>query len=163
MLPVVLKSGVRRMTRLRIVLATGTALAATAFALATIPAFAAGSVTAAFTADSDWGSGYQGKYTISNGGSTATSAWKVEFDLPAGSTLGSYWDTLASQSGQHVTATNRTYNAPVPPTTRTPTPPVAPGASVSFGFLVSGGGKPTNCRINGAACTGGGDGGGGGP
>jgi hypothetical protein len=132
------------MKRQRILLATGAALAATAFALATIPAFAAGPVTATFTADSDWGSGYQGRYTISNGSATTTSAWKVEFDLPAGSTLGSYWDTLASQSGRHVTATNRSYNAAV-----------APGASVSFGFLVSGGGKPANCTVNGAACGGG--------
>src|SRR4051794_25427418 len=86
MLPGVLESGVRRMKRQRILLATGAALAATAFALATIPAFAAGPVTATFTADSDLGSGYQGRYTISNGSATTTSAWKVEFDLPAGST-----------------------------------------------------------------------------
>jgi Cellulose binding domain/Fibronectin type III domain len=137
--------------RLRLVLVAATVLAAASgTAVLVSPAQAAGSLTATFSIDSDWGSGWQGKYTISNGTSSTVNTWKVEFDLPAGSTLGSYWDTLASQSGTHVTATNRSYNAPL-----------APGAGASFGFLVSGSGKPTGCKINGAACAGGGGGGGG--
>jgi hypothetical protein len=51
-----------------------------------------------------------------------------------------------------VTAKNREYNGTV-----------APGASVSFGFLVNGGsGTPLNCTVNGGSCAGGGGGGGGG-
>ena len=69
----------------------------------------------------------------------------MEFDLPSGSTLGSYWDALVSQSGTHVTATNREYNGTL-----------TSGASTSFGFLVAGSGKPSNCKLNGGACTGGG-------
>jgi hypothetical protein len=98
-------------------------------------------VTAALTYDSDWGTGYQAKYTVANGSSATVTAWKVEFDLPSGSTLGSYWDALMSQSGTHVIATNRTYNGTV-----------APGGTASFGFLVTGSGKPTGCKINGADC-----------
>ncbi|WUI01520.1 cellulose binding domain-containing protein [Spirillospora sp. NBC_00431] len=107
------------------------------------PANAASAATATFTKASDWGSGYEAKYTISNPTSSAISGWKVEFDLPSGSTIGSYWDALLTQSGQHATFTNRNYNASI-----------AAGASVSFGFLVNGPGAPTNCTINSGSCTG---------
>ncbi|GAA2355817.1 cellulose binding domain-containing protein [Dactylosporangium salmoneum] len=131
-------------SRLRLALAAAAVLV-TAGGIAAVanPAQAAGSLTATLSYDSDWGSGYQAKYTIANGTAATVSTWKVEFDLPSGATLGSYWDTLASQSGTHVTATNRTYNGDL-----------APGASTTFGFLVSGSGKPANCKINGASCAG---------
>ncbi len=109
------------------------------------PALAAGE-TATFTKTSDWGSGWEGKYTITNAGTASISGWRVEFDLPAGTTLGSYWDALLTSSGNHHTFTNREYNGTL-----------APGASVTFGFLASGSGTPQNCRINGASCTGGTD------
>ncbi len=135
----------RMRSRSRILLALATlataALVATGVAVAT-NAQAAGSVTATFSKDSDWGTGYQAKYTITNGTSAAISSWTVTFDLPAGLTLGSYWDTLITTSGQHITAKNRDYNGAV-----------AAGASVSFGFIVGGGsGTPTNCLINGSNC-----------
>jgi hypothetical protein len=120
-------------------------LLGTAIAVA-LPAQAAGSVTAAFSKDSDWGTGYQAKYTITNGSASSISSWTVAFDLPGGLSLGTYWDSLMTSSGQHVTAKNREYNGTV-----------AAGASVSFGFIVNGGsGAPTGCTINGAACGGGG-------
>ncbi|GAA1555494.1 hypothetical protein GCM10009827_090330 [Dactylosporangium maewongense] len=126
-----------------VLVAAATILAAGGTAVLAGTAEAAGSLTATLTYDSDWGSGYQAKYTIANGSAATVTSWKVEFDLPAGTTLGSYWDTLAGQAGTHVTATNRTYNGTL-----------APGASTSFGFLVSGGGKPANCKLNGASCAG---------
>jgi hypothetical protein len=123
---------------------------AVATTMASTVASAAGSVTATFSKDSDWGTGYQAKYTIANGTSSAISSWTVAFDLPSGTTLGSYWDALVTTSGQHVVAKNRDYNGTV-----------AAGASTSFGFLVNGGsGTPTNCTINGAACASGSGGGG---
>ncbi|MEU7866246.1 cellulose binding domain-containing protein [Dactylosporangium sp. NPDC049140] len=131
-------------SRLRIALAAAAVLVtAGGIAAITTPAQAAGSLTATLSYDSDWGSGYQAKYTITNGTAATVSAWKVEFDLPSGSALGSYWDALMSQSGTHVTANNRTYNGTV-----------APGGTASFGFLVSGSGKPANCKLNGASCAG---------
>ncbi|MGI5176492.1 cellulose binding domain-containing protein [Dactylosporangium sp. CA-152071] len=126
-----------------VLVAAATILAAGGTAVLAGTAEAAGSLTATLTYDSDWGSGYQAKYTIANGSAATVTSWKVEFDLPAGTTLGSYWDALAGQAGTHVTATNRTYNGTL-----------APGASTSFGFLVSGGGKPANCKLNGASCAG---------
>ena len=133
------------MRRIPLALALAVALVSggVAVALAT-PAYAAG-VTATFAKDSDWGSGYQGKFTITNGSTATVNTWNVQFDLAAGHTLGTYWDALLSTSGQHVTALNRTYNAPL-----------APGATATFGFIVNGGSTgPLNCTINGASCAGG--------
>src|SRR6266545_3279720 len=132
--------------RTRVLIALGAAAVVTAgVALTATMAGAAGSVTATFSKDSDWGSGYQAKYTITNGTSTTISTWTVAFDLPTGLTFGTYWDATVTVSGQHVTAKARDYNATV-----------APGGSASFGFLVGGGsGTPVNCTVNGAACGGG--------
>jgi hypothetical protein len=95
------------------------------------PRVLAASATATFSRDSTWDAGYQGRYTITNG-----------------STVGTFWDTLITASGNHYVAINREYNATI-----------APGTSTSFGFLVSGTGDPVNCTLNGAPCGGGSDGG----
>jgi Cellulose binding domain/Glycosyl hydrolases family 18/Fibronectin type III domain len=106
---------------------------------------AAADATAAFAKVSEWGSGYEGKVTITNGTSTAINGWEVAFDLPSGSSLGAYWNALHSGDGARHTFRNRDYNATV-----------APGAAVSFGFVVSGSGVPTACTLNGSSCEGGG-------
>lgn len=105
------------------------------------PASAAGGAGAAFAKTSDWGSGYQAQYTITNGGTSTLGSWKVEFDLPAGSSVGSYWDALLTRSGTHYTFTNRDYNGSL-----------APGASAVFGWVASGTGVPANCTLNGGSC-----------
>ncbi|MEU3169982.1 cellulose binding domain-containing protein [Streptosporangium sp. NPDC006930] len=108
------------------------------------PAFAA-PTTAVFTKTSDWGTGFEGKYTITNGGTTAINGWSVAFDLPSGANVGSFWDAAMSRSGQRFTFTNVGWNATI-----------APGATASFGFNGSPGGvSPSNCTLNGAACGGG--------
>ncbi|MEU1679898.1 cellulose binding domain-containing protein [Micromonospora zamorensis] len=127
-----------------LVLSLVTALAATLGAAGVaLPAFAAGP-TASFVKTADWGSGWEGKYTITNGGSSTINGWSLAFDLPSGTTLGSYWDALLTSAGQRHTFTNRSWNGAI-----------APGASVSFGFLASGSGSPSGCQLNGAACGGG--------
>ncbi|MEU1378249.1 glycoside hydrolase family 18 chitinase [Streptomyces triculaminicus] len=108
------------------------------------PAHAAPAATATFAKTSDWGTGFQAQWTVKNTGTTALDGWTVEWDFPSGTTVSSYWDALVSGSGGHVTAKNREYNGTV-----------APGASVTFGFVGSGDGEPSGCRINGASCDGG--------
>ncbi|MFB4306807.1 cellulose binding domain-containing protein [Actinomadura sp. GTD37] len=121
-----------------------TALCSLVLALLVPVAAGAASVTATFAKSSDWGSGYEGKYTIKNETGSAISSWKVEFDLPSGSSAGTYWDALLTTSGQHATFTNREYNGAV-----------AAGSSASFGFVVSGSGTPQGCELNGGPCDGG--------
>ncbi|MBO4209515.1 cellulose binding domain-containing protein, partial [Micromonospora echinofusca] len=98
------------MTRSRsLVLSLVTALVGAVAAIwVAVPALAAGP-TATFTKTNDWGTGWEGKYTITNGGGTTISSWNVTFDLPAGTTLGSYWDALLTSSGQRHTFTNRSW------------------------------------------------------
>ncbi|MGW9195869.1 cellulose binding domain-containing protein [Micromonospora chersina] len=112
--------------------------------LAAPPASAA---TAAFVRTTTWDTGYEGKFTVTNNTSASISSWNVQFDLPTGSTLGSFWDARLTTSGQHVTAVNQSWNGTL-----------APGASTTFGFNVNGTGNPTNCTVNGGSCTGGGGG-----
>ncbi|SNS67987.1 Fibronectin type III domain-containing protein [Streptosporangium subroseum] len=108
------------------------------------PAFAA-PPTAVFTKVSDWGSGFEGKYTVTNGGTTTLNGWSVAFDLPSGANIGSFWDAAMSRSGQRFTFTNVGWNGTL-----------APGATASFGFNGSPGGiTPSNCTLNGASCAGG--------
>ncbi|MGW5581594.1 chitinase [Micromonospora chokoriensis] len=127
-----------------LVLSLVTALAATlGAAWVALPAYAAGP-TASFVKTADWGSGWEGKYTITNGGTSTINGWSLAFDLPSGTTLGSYWDALLTSAGQRHTFTNRSWNGTI-----------APGASVSFGFLASGSGSPSGCQLNGASCGGG--------
>ncbi|WP_439679526.1 glycosyl hydrolase family 18 protein [Embleya sp. MST-111070] len=111
--------------------------------LSAAPAQAAEGATATFAKTSDWGSGFQGEWTIKNTGTTAVTAWTVEWDFPAGTSVGAYWDALITSSGTHYTAKNRNYNGSV-----------APGASVKFGFVGSGPGSPSGCKINGGPCDG---------
>jgi len=120
----------------------GGAVAAVA---ATAPAAIAGGLTATFSKDSDWGSGYQAHYTIKNTGGAAVSGWKLTFALPASAKIGSFWDAAVTTAGTTSTATDRGYNASIPA-----------GATTEFGFIVAGSGAPTSCTINGASCTGGG-------
>ncbi|MFI9010035.1 cellulose binding domain-containing protein [Actinosynnema sp. NPDC053489] len=131
---------------------TSALLAAGALAIGSLvvgpAAQAASGVTATFAKTQDWGTGFDAKFTVANGGPSAITSWRVEFDLPAGTSVGSYWDALITRTGDHYVATNREYNGSV-----------AVGASTSFGFVGTGSGAPLNCTVNGAPCTGGGSGG----
>src|SRR4051794_6926606 len=83
-----------------------TAVGAIAVGLVTVPASAAGGVGAGFSKGSDWGTGYEGKYTITNGSGSTLAAWTVEFDLPSGAKIASLWDGSYTAAGQHVTVKN---------------------------------------------------------
>ncbi|MEV0781462.1 glycoside hydrolase family 18 chitinase [Streptomyces sp. NPDC050423] len=108
------------------------------------PAEAATSATATYLKKSDWGSGFEGQWTVKNTGTTALSSWTIEWDFPSGTAVGSAWDATVTSSGTHWTAKNVGWNGSV-----------APGASVSFGFNGTGAGSPTGCTLNGASCDGG--------
>ncbi|AZQ75722.1 chitinase [Streptomyces luteoverticillatus] len=134
-----------RRTRLRAVVAAFAALLLPIGIVVGLaaPAHAAASATATFVKTSDWGTGFQGAWTIKNTGATSIDSWTVEWDFPATTTVGSYWDALVSNSGTHFTGKNREYNGTI-----------APGASVTFGFVAAGDGSPSGCKVNGGGCDG---------
>ncbi|MDF6044907.1 glycoside hydrolase family 18 chitinase [Streptomyces sp. JH14] len=108
------------------------------------PAEAATSATATYVKKSDWGTGFEGQWTVKNTGTTSLSSWTIEWDFPSGTSVTSAWDATVTSSGTHWTAKNVGWNGTV-----------APGASVSFGFNGAGPGAPSGCKLNGASCDGG--------
>jgi len=108
------------------------------------PAQAAASATATYAKTQDWGTGFEGKWTVKNTGTTSLSSWTVEWDFPSGTSVTSAWDADVTSSGTHWTAKNKSWNGSL-----------APGASVSFGFNGAGSGSPANCKLNGGSCDGG--------
>jgi cellulose binding protein with CBM2 domain/fibronectin type III domain protein len=118
--------------------------------VAVVPASAAPGLTATFTKVSDWGSGFEGKVTVNNASSAAINGWTIEFDLPSGYSIPTFWDAQHTVSGQHHTFRNPSW-----------APTLAAGASTTFGFNGSPGnfsGGVLNCRFNGEGCDGGGGG-----
>ncbi|KUO06779.1 glycoside hydrolase family 18 chitinase [Streptomyces sp. DSM 15324] len=107
------------------------------------PAQAAATATATYAKTQDWGTGFEGKWTVKNTGTTAISSWTVEWDFPSGTSVTSAWDADVTSSGTHWTARNKSYNGSL-----------APGASVSFGFNGAGSGSPSHCTLNNDSCDG---------
>ncbi len=129
---------------MRLVLGLSATLAVVA-GLASLPAQAAApALTVQVVQTSVWSSGYGADVILSNQGTTTTTSWVVEFDLPAGTTVSSSWSSVRTQSGQHYKFTNVSWNGDI-----------APGASEEFGFNANGLGMPFNCTVNGLPCGGG--------
>lgn len=112
-----------------------------AFALTGV-AQAAG-VGAAYTKTSDWSTGYTAQYVVTNNTGSTEKNWKLEFDLPAGAKLSSLWNAESKVSGQHVTVTPAKWD----------TDGLAPGKSVTVGFVVNGNADPKSCLIDGDKCS----------
>ncbi|MGW5776162.1 glycoside hydrolase family 18 protein [Streptomyces sp. NPDC003863] len=108
----------------------------------------AAAVGAAYTRTSSWTGGYTGQYVVTNETTATQSDWTLEFDLPAGTTIGSLWNGEHTVSGSHVTVKPASWNRQL-----------APGQSVTVGFVTSAAGQagdPVNCLVNKAACSAGG-------
>jgi hypothetical protein len=116
---------------------------AAAFAVAgTAQAATAG---AAYTRTAAWDGGFTGQYVITNATDKAVSGWTLEFDLPAGTTVSSLWNGTHTVDGRHVTVKPESWDKDL-----------APGASVTVGFVTASSGKPadpTSCLIDSAKCS----------
>ncbi len=127
-------------------LIAGVVVAAGALVVPAVQAYGAGSVTATFANDGDWGTGHQGKVTVTNGTSSSVSTWSISFDLPSGTSISSFWDADVTRTGDHYVATKKSWMGSL-----------APGASQTWGYIGTGPFKaPVTCSINGGACTPGG-------
>ncbi|QXJ20937.1 cellulose binding domain-containing protein [Actinomadura graeca] len=133
------RPGRRRATAL-----VGAATLAVASTLLSAPtASSAEAVTASCTKTSDWGSGFQGSCTITNGSGSGITSWKIEGDLPSGTSISSVWEATKTVSGDHYTFSNLGWNGSL-----------AAGKTISFGFGGTGSGWFTTCTVNGARCDG---------
>jgi chitinase len=126
--------------------ATGAVVALVAAAMPLATASAAGSVTATFTKVQDWGTGHEAKVTVTNGTGASVDTWRIEFDLPTGTTISSFWDADVTSSGNHYVAVKKSWAGPL-----------AAGTSFSWGYNGTGPyAAPLNCTVNGGSCSGGG-------
>jgi chitinase len=124
--------------------ASATTVPALAASATTVPATAApATAVAIFTRLSQWPAGYVGTITVRNDSTAPIDGWRVEFDLAAGTRITSSYSGVFTRSGDHYTVTNETWNARL-----------APGTSVTFGWVAAGQGTPTKCTLNGADCAG---------
>ncbi|WP_258724079.1 GH12 family glycosyl hydrolase domain-containing protein [Cellulomonas sp. NS3] len=100
----------------------------------TPPPTGAGACTATYSTVNSWQGGSQGSVTVRSSGSSAISGWTVTWTYPNGQTISSLWNGRLTQSGSNETVRNESYNGSL-----------APNASTTFGFQVSGAspGTPT--------------------
>lgn len=113
----------------------------------TTPPANSGGLSAVYTATSQWNSGFNGNYTLTNSGTTPLTNWNLQFDLPANESITNLWNGQVTHTGSHYTVTPASYNGTI-----------APGGSVNVGFQASQTGSysaPTNLLVNGQPVTGG--------
>ena len=83
--------------------------------------------TAVFAKTSDWGTGFEAAYTITNAMSVPLNTWTLTFTLPANEHVTSLWNGTLTMSGDLATVRNADYNRNV-----------AVGASTTFGLVANG-------------------------
>lgn len=92
----------------------------------------------------DWGVGFVANVTITNTGSSAIDGWTLEWTFDGNQSISNAWGTVLSQTGQHVSAANASWNATIPP-----------HGSQTFGFQASYSGTnavPASFTLDGMAC-----------
>ncbi|WP_232075698.1 lytic polysaccharide monooxygenase [Phytohabitans suffuscus] len=102
-----------------------------------------GTCTATTRITSQWSGGFQGEVTVRNNAAAAVNPWTATWTMPAGATINSGWNATVTQSGTTVTATPPSWGGTS----------LAPGASVTIGFVSSGTPGPSGVRLNNSACT----------
>jgi chitinase len=103
-------------------------------------------LTAVFSA-ADNGTYWVDKYVVTNPTAASITGWTLEFDVPAGLTVGSGYNGTVTRTGNHVTVVNAYYNGTVAAGRNT--------EPYSFWFIATGtNSQPLNCRINGNKCDG---------
>jgi endoglucanase len=73
-------------------------------------AAATSSCSAAYSVQSDWGSGFTASLTVTDNGTAAITGWTVTWTYPGNQTLSSGWSGTWSQSGETVTVANASWN-----------------------------------------------------
>jgi hypothetical protein len=125
-------------------LAVGAVIAASVAVVAAVPASAAACDAVQYSITSQWGTGHNAAVSI-KAGSESLNGWKVEFDLPSGSTIQNAWNVDYTQSGAHFTGEDVGWNAQIP----------SGQTKEVFGLTVTGTGTiPTTFKVNGATCGG---------
>lgn len=120
--------------------------AAAAVATAVVAQAATAGCQVSYAVSSQWSTGFTGNVSVTNLGDPI-SGWTLLWSYTAGQTVTQAWNSVITQSGSAVTATNASWNGGL-----------ATNASVSFGFNANWSGSanpaPTTFTLNGVTCTG---------
>ena len=76
---------------------------------------ATASCSAAYSVQSDWGSGFTASLTVTDNGSAAITGWTVTWTYAGNQTLSSGWSGTWSQSSETVTVANASWNGALSP------------------------------------------------
>src|SRR3954466_2208581 len=102
-----------RRYRVALVAAAATSLVSAGAVARVMPASAANSgCSVTYKVTNQWQGGFQADVSFTNLGDPLT-AWKLEFDSPAGQAVTQGWNATWSQSAAHVTAANMSWNGSV--------------------------------------------------
>lgn len=102
--------------------------------------------TAVYSKISDWGSGFQAQYVITNPMSVPLNTWSLRFSLPSTEKITSMWGGTDTASGTTHTVLAQSYDTTI-----------AAGASITIGFDGSYSGTyadPSACTLNSDPCDG---------
>lgn len=88
---------------------------------------------ATYAVVSAWNGAHQVNVTIRNTGPNPISGWSTSFSMAGSQQFTNPWDAVVNQSGRQVVAVNQSYNGSL-----------APGASTSWGAIVSGADQPVS-------------------
>ena len=88
---------------------------------------ATSSCSAAYSVQTDWGSGFTASLTVTNNGTAAITGWTVTWTYAGNQKLSSGWSGNWSQSGSTVTVTNASWNGSLSPAQST-----SAGANFSY-------------------------------
>lgn len=121
--------------------ATVSALIVAVLGFAIVPVAQAAAVTATFTVEHTWQTGFIARFAVVNSSTVPLSDWKLEFDMPAGESVSHTWNSTLTQSGTHYVLTPANWNRVI-----------APGGSATGGLrgvLTGTYTPPSNCVLNG--------------
>jgi endoglucanase len=108
------------------------------------PAVAAQKCDIDYTVNGTWSNGSNTQVWIKNTGSSAISGWNLRWTFDGSEHIDNLWSGSLTQSGKSVSVKNLDWNKSI-----------APGASLTFGFITSGttGAEPLLFTLNGKPCT----------
>jgi len=102
--------------------------------------------TAVYSKTSDWGSGFQAQYVLTNPMPVPLNTWSLQFSLPSTEKITSMWGGTDTASGTTQKVVAQSYDTTI-----------AAGASITIGFDASYSGTyadPSACRLNSDPCDG---------
>ena len=119
---------------------------ASATATATTTATTTPLPTAVYSKTSDWGSGFQAQYVLTNPMQVPLNTWSLQFSLPSTEKITSMWGGTDTASGTTQKVVAQSYDTTI-----------AAGASITIGFDASYSGTyadPSACQLNSDPCDG---------